>query len=90
MITGKLQLCLTGLQLRFLQAEEVSIQVLKHLGEVLPHHGPQAVHIPRNQFHIAIIALTNFASNPIIILNNVSNETEMGKTFEQIPESGSL
>jgi hypothetical protein len=42
---------LPGLHLRFLQAEEVCIELGKSLFEVLSHDCPQAVDVPTDVFH---------------------------------------
>ena len=46
MIARQLQRDLPGLQLGFLEAENVRVQGVERVLKSLAHHGPQAVHIP--------------------------------------------
>ena len=48
---------LTLLHLGLLQAEEISIERLKHFLEVFAHYGTQAVYIPTDEFHTFIAFL---------------------------------
>ena len=50
-IAIEIQIQLSLLHLRFLQAEEISIQCLESISKSFVGTGPQPVHVPRNQFH---------------------------------------
>ena len=50
MIPRKIQVNLTGLQLRLLQTEYIGICLMEEVQKILSHTGTQAVHIPGNQF----------------------------------------
>ena len=56
-VTVKFQVQLSSLHLGFLQAEEVGIEFLKDVAEALAHHGPQAVYVPRDEFHFSVFWL---------------------------------
>ena len=51
LITVKCEIELSGLHLRFLKAEEVSVQSGKSLAESLITAGSQPIDIPRYEFH---------------------------------------
>ena len=59
LIAIELQVQLTGLHLRFLQAEEVRIYLAEDVAEALAFASPQSVDVPRNQFHIVFVYKKN-------------------------------
>ena len=56
-IALKLQVQLTRLHLSLLQAEEIGVQLLEDVAEPLAHYGPQAIHVPRDEFHSQYIMI---------------------------------
>ena len=53
----KFKVQLTSLHLGLLQAEEIGVQFLENVAEPLAHYGPQAVHVPRDEFHSQYIMI---------------------------------
>lgn len=51
LVAVEIEVNLTLLQLGFLQAEPVGGEVVENIGKSFAKHGPQAIHIPRNEFH---------------------------------------
>ena len=49
-IARQVQVDLAGLELRFLQAEDVGVEGLEDIQEAFLHDGPQAVDVPGNKF----------------------------------------
>ena len=56
MISGKLQLHLSLLAFRFLQTENIRIQLMKAFLKALGDTGPDPIYIPGNKFHIFIFS----------------------------------
>ena len=50
-VAVKIQVELARLHLGLLQAKEVGIQFLEDVAKAFSHHGSQAVHVPRDEFH---------------------------------------
>ena len=50
-VAGKIQFDLTGLELRLLQAEAVSVYLPEKVLKTLLNTGSQAVYVPGNQSH---------------------------------------
>jgi hypothetical protein len=50
-VAGKIQFDLTGLELRLLQAEAVSVYLMEKVLKTLLNTGSQAVYVPGNQSH---------------------------------------
>ena len=62
-VSRKFQLDLTFLKLRLLHAEDIRVQVVKHIQEVLPGAGPQTVHIPRDKLSYHFCSFLSDAKN---------------------------
>ena len=56
-VAKEIQVELSLLQFRFLQAEKIGIQALKYLLKILSHDGSQTVHIPTDEFHVLFLYL---------------------------------
>ena len=53
-VAGEFKVDLAGLELRFLKADEIGVELHEDVGEALASHCAKAVHVPADKFHRAI------------------------------------
>ena len=63
-IAGQLHLDLSLLQLCFLQAEKIRVQLFKSFHKALAHHRAQAVHVPGYHLHRSFTPFFSFSAVP--------------------------
>ena len=64
LVTFKIKVKLALLHLRFLKAEEVSIQLTENIAEALTLASPQTIHIPTDKSHFFVILGAKLIKKP--------------------------
>ena len=84
-IAGQLHLDLSFLQLCFLQAEKIRVQLFKSFHKALAHHRAQAVHVPGYHFHRSFTPFFSFSAVPARVFYHKSSACDNRKAVPVPP-----